>query len=207
MREQLRKEIVKRTGEYVHSAAAAAAYEEESAKIVSSFDQMVADGKSELEAYRAMLDDIEAMKIVLSTIPEPEDVAERKAREKARKKANKAFRRQVGSMQALLWILTVAWYFLYSFHSGRWATSWLLFLGSSVGSMLLDIVVKHSEGKAWSKCGDWHGIFWVGLVMLYFQTSFLFGNWATSWLLFLVGAGVEVVWDMFQKNKNDPEGK
>ena len=46
MREQLRREIVKRTGEYVQSAAAAAAYEEESVKITESFDRLVSEGKS-----------------------------------------------------------------------------------------------------------------------------------------------------------------
>ena len=199
MREQLRKEIVKRTGGYVHSAAAAAAYEEESAKITKAYDQMLAEGKSELEAYRAMLDDIEAMKIILSSIPTSEEEAERERQRKREKKEKKSFRKMVGSMQAVLWLLTVIWYFLYSFGSGNWHLSWLTFLGSAAGSVLLDIIVKHNEGIPWHKCGGWHGVFWIGLVMLYFAGSFLWGNWATSWLLFPAGAIVEVLWEMWKK--------
>lgn len=212
MREQLRKEIVKRTGEYVHSAAAAAVYEEESAKITASYDQMVSEGKSELEAYRAMLDDIEAMKILLAAIPPSE--AEQSAnteeskwgqfwenhnKRRAEKKEKKEFRKMVGSMQALLWLLTPIWYFLYSYHSGNWATSWLTFLGSAAGSVLLDIIIKHNEGTPWKQCGGWHGVFWIVLTMFYFLTSFHWGNWATSWLLFPAGAAVEVLWGMGKK--------
>lgn len=209
MREQLRKEIVKRTGEYVHSAAAAAVYEEESAKITENYDQMVSEGKSELEAYRAMLDDIEAMKITLSAIPPSETEQDANTNgskigqfwaahnaNRARKKENKEFRKMVGSMQGLLWLLTFIWYFLYSIHSGNWATSWLTFLGSAAGSVLLNIVVKHNEGTPWKKCGGWHGVFWIVLTMLYFSSSFFRGNWATSWLLFPAGAAVEVLWNM-----------
>ena len=89
MREQLRKEIVKRTGEYVQSAAAAAAYEEESAKIAAEYDRLVAEGKTELEAYRAMLDDIEAMKLLLAAIPPSEKIREEQA--KKEKRLNRKF--------------------------------------------------------------------------------------------------------------------
>ena len=160
MREQLRREIVKRTGEYVQSAAAAAAYEEESKKITASYDELIAQGKSELEAYRAMLDDIEAMKIILEAIPSTEEEQTRQEARAAEKKKRKAFRKMAGSLQGILWLMTVIWYFLCSFTFGNWHMSWLLFLGSAAGSVLIDILVKYNEGTPLKKCGGWHGIFW-----------------------------------------------
>ena len=198
MREQLRREIVKRTGEYVQSAAAAAAYEEESKKITASYDELIAQGKSELEAYRAMLDDIEAMKIILEAIPSTEEEQTRQEARAAEKKKRKAFRKMAGSLQGILWLMTVIWYFLCSFTFGNWHMSWLLFLGSAAGSVLIDILVKYNEGTPLKKCGGWHGIFWIALVMFYFWCSFTFGGWALTWLLFPAGAAVEVFWKMLQ---------
>ena len=198
MREQLRREIVKRTGEYVQSAAAAAAYEEESGKITASYDRLIAEGKSELDAYRAMLDDIEAMKIILASIPSTEEEQARAEAKAADKKKRKAFRKMAGSMQGVLWLLTVIWYFLYSFATGNWHLSWLLFLGSSAGSVLIDILVKYNEGIPLKKCGGWHGVFWLALVMFYFWFSFATGIWHLSWLLFPLGAVVEVFWKMLR---------
>jgi len=194
MREQLRKEIVKRTGEYVQSAAAAAAYEEESAKITSSYDRMVAEGMSELEAYRALLEDIDAMKLVLAAIPVSEEMQKKKERQE--KKRNRKLRKLVGSMQAVLWLLTLVWYFLSSFITGDWHLTWLVFLGSAAGSTLLDIVVKYNEGTPLRKCGGWYGVFWLALLMFYFWFSFTFGGWALTWLLFPLGAVVEIFWKM-----------
>ncbi|MBQ8641792.1 MAG: hypothetical protein IJ480_06190 [Clostridia bacterium] len=192
MREQLRREIVKRTGEYVQSAAAAAAYEEESAKITASFDKMVAEGKTELEAYRAMLDDIEAMKLVLASIPVSEEI--RAQEEKQSRKRNRNFRKLAGGMQGVLWLLTLIWYFLSSFITGDWHLTWLVFLGSAAGSTLLDILVKYNEGTPLHRCGGWHGVFWLTLTMFYFWFSFTFGGWALTWLLFPAGAMAEVLW-------------
>lgn len=194
MREQLRKEIVKRTGEYVQSAAAAAAYEEESAKITASYDKMVAEGMSELEAYRALLEDIDAMKLVLAAIPVSEEMQKKKERQE--KKRNRKLRKLVGSMQAVLWLLTLVWYFLSSFITGDWHLTWLVFLGSAAGSTLLDIVVKYNEGTPLRKCSGWHGVFWLSLIMFYFWFSFTFGGWALTWLLFPLGAVVEIFWKM-----------
>ncbi len=194
MREQLRKEIVKRTGEYVQSAAAAAAYEEESAKITASYDRMVAEGMSELEAYRALLEDIDAMKLVLAAIPVSEEMQKKKERQE--KKRNRKLRKLVGSMQAVLWLLTLVWYFLSSFITGDWHLTWLVFLGSAAGSTLLDIVVKYNEGTPLRKCGGWYGVFWLALLMFYFWFSFTFGGWALTWLLFPLGAVVEIFWKM-----------
>lgn len=196
MREQLRKEIVKRTGEYVQSAAAAAAYEEESAKIAAEYDRLVAEGKTELEAYRAMLDDIEAMKLLLAAIPPSEKIREEQA--KKEKRLNRKFRKMVGGMQGILWILTPIWYLLSSFVTDMWHLTWLVFLGSAAGSILLDILVKYNEGTPLRKCGGWHGIFWLCLVMFYFTFSFASGLWALSWLLFPAGAIVEILWKMLE---------
>lgn len=196
MREQLRKEIVKQTGEYVRSAAAAAAYEEESDRITAAYDALVAEGKSELEAYRAMLADIEAMKAILAAIPRTEEETEREEKRRTETKRKMAFRKKAGALQGVLWLLTVIWYFLSSFLTGDWHLTWLIFLGSAAGSILLNILVKYNEGVPLRKCGGWRGIFWIVLTMLYFWISFHFGGWALTWLLFPAGAAAEILWNM-----------
>ena len=197
VREQLRKEIVKRTGEYVQSSAAAEAYEKESARIAAEYDRLVAEGRSELEAYRAMLADIEVMKAILASIPPSETI--RSAEEKKEKRKNRKLRKLVGGMQGVMWCLTPIWYFISSFITGDWHLTWLVFLGSAAGSILLDILVKYNEGKPLHKCGGWHGIFWISLVMFYFWFSFTFGGWALTWLLFPAGAAAEVLWKTLKK--------
>ncbi len=198
MREQLRKEIVKRTGEFVQSAQAAAVYEEESKKIADGYDKLVAEGKTELEAYRAMLADIEAMKaaLVAVSITEEATAEAEQNHKKAEKQKKKNLRKLAGSMQGILWLLTPIWYFLYSAVSGNWHFSWLVFLGSAAGSTLIDILVKYNEGKPLKECGGWHGVFWIGLTMLYFVISFQLGGiaWAFTWLLFPFGAILEILW-------------
>ena len=114
------------------------------------------------------------------------------------KQKKKAFRKTAGALQGMLWILTVIWYFLYSFATGNWHLSWLLFLGSSAGSVLLDILVKYNEGTPLKKCGGWHGIFWIALTMFYFWFSFTFGGWALTWLFFPAGAAAEILWKMLR---------
>lgn len=203
MREQLRKEIVKRTGSCVQSAEGAAVYEEESAKITEHYDRMVADGMTELEAYKALLNDINIMRLKLLAVQAEEAAAaaEKQASETAKtekKQKNKKLRRLAGGMHAILWLLTPIWYLLSSFFTGDWHMTWLLFLGSAIGSILLDIVVKYNEGMPLHKHGGWHGIFWIGLVMFYFWFSFTFGHWALTWLLFPAGAVVEVFWKILR---------
>ncbi len=198
MREQLRKEIVRRTGELVQSAQAAAVYEEESKKIAAGYDKLVAQGMTELEAYRAMLADIETMRAALAVVTAAEEAEAEAARneEQAGKQRKKNFRKLAGSMQAVLWLLTVIWYFLYSAVSGNWHLSWLTFLGSAAGSTLIDILVRHHDGKPLKECAGWHGVFWIALTMAYFVVSFQWGGiaWAFTWLLFPAGAAVEVLW-------------
>ncbi len=198
MREQLRKEIVKRTGEFVQSAQAAAVYEEESKKIAAEYDRLVAQGMTELEAYRAMLSDIEAMKAALAAVSAAAEAEAETARnaEKAASQKKKSFRKLAGSMQAILWLLTPLWYFVYSAVSGNWHLSWLTFLGSAAGSVLIDILVKYHEGKPLKECAGWHGVFWIVLTMAYFVVSFQLGGiaWAFTWMLFPAGAAVEVLW-------------
>ncbi|MBR4961763.1 MAG: hypothetical protein IKY52_12775 [Clostridia bacterium] len=199
MREQLRKEIVRRTGEYVQSSAAAETYERESARIAAEYDRLVAEGKTELEAYRALLADIDTMKAILASIPPSETIrAAEEKKEKANRK-NRRLRKLAGGMQGVMWCLTPVWYFLSSFITGNWHLTWLVFLGSAAGSILLNILVKYNEGTPLRKCGGWHGIFWIALVMFYFWLSFTFGGWALTWLMFPAGAAVEILWKTLNK--------
>ena len=120
LREQLRKEIVKRTGECVQSAEGAAVYEEESARIAESYDRMVAEGMAELDAYKALLNDINIMRMKLLAVQAEEAAAaaekqEPKTAKKEEKRKNKKLRALAGGMQAILCIWEP-----YTRSSGQW---------------------------------------------------------------------------------------
>jgi len=203
MREQLRKEIVKQAGSYVQSAEAAAVYEEESARITAHYDQLVADGKAEIDAYREMLADIEVMKTLLANISVAGEEAQKEAREKEQKARNRQKAKKLsqisGAANGALWLITVLYYFLSSFITGDWHLTWLTFLASSVGSILISMAVQYNKGVPLAKLKGWHGVFWLLLVIAYFRISFLTGAWHLTWLLFIGGSLVETLAKMVRK--------
>ncbi|MBE6570506.1 MAG: hypothetical protein E7658_09875 [Ruminococcaceae bacterium] len=201
MKKHLKQEMDKLAGEFTHSAAQAA-MAEASAELEAEYDTMVESGKSELEAYRAVLKDVEKMREILAALPKTEEEREAEA-EKAK---SRAWRKKVngihGHLEGLMWVATVILYFLVSFTTGWWHLTWLMFLGGAMGSILLSIVSAWLKGKPLSKQGGkWRGLMWLGITELYFLISFLLGGWHLTWLIFVLGAMIEILLGLASKWK------
>jgi len=65
------------------------------------------------------------MKLLLASIPPSEKIREEQA--KKEKRLNRKFRKMVGGMQGVLWIMTPIWYLLSSFVTDMWHLTWLVF--------------------------------------------------------------------------------
>ena len=90
-----------------------------------------------------------------------------------------------GAASSMLWISVVMLYFLISFLSNSWATTWVIFL---VGAVLQQVVN--------SVFTDQKRVMTTGMVMttaaiLYLILSFGTGYWHLTWLIFLAAVAVD----------------
>jgi len=202
MKKELKKKIESLCGE-VGTAAAAEKIDELTEKIDAEFERRVAGGQSELDAYRELLSDVDRIKAMLAELPETDEESERKERAKNARKINAL----LGSIEAAMWLLTVVAYFAISFLFGHWHMTWLIFLSSSIGSVLFDMLRKYNKGVPFEKVmeQEFSGVLWLGIVIVYFLYSFTVGGWAWSysWLIFILGAVVEVILDGIRKARRD----
>ena len=202
MKKELKKKIESMCGE-VGTAAAAEKIDELTEKIDAEFERRVAGGQSELDAYRELLSDVDKIKAMLAELPETDEESERKERAKNARKINA----MLGSIEAAMWLLTVVAYFAISFLFGHWHMTWLIFLSSSIGSVLFDMLRKYNKGVPFEKVmeQEFSGVLWLGIVIVYFLYSFTVGGWAWSysWLIFILGAVVEVILDGIRKARRD----
>jgi len=202
MKKELKKKLESICDE-IGTAAAAEKIDEMVGQISSEFDKKVADGQSELDAYRELLADVEKIKAMLAELPETDEEADAKERKKNAKKINAL----LGSIEACMWILTVVAYFAISFLFGHWHMTWLIFLSSSIGSVLFDMLRKYNRGVPFDQVmhEEFSGVLWLGIVIVYFLYSFTFSGWtwAYSWLIFLIGAVIEVIRDGLWRMRNN----
>lgn len=202
MKKELKKKIEAMCAE-IGPAAAAANVDELMEKLEEKFDQRVEEGKSELEAYRELLTDVDAIKEMLASMPKKDNDAEEERRERERngRRANAL----MDSFEPAMWILIVIAYFALSFLTGKWHLTWLIFLMGANGSILFDMVRKHNRGKPLNEVIDreFSGLMWITITILYFLYSFTVGGWAWaySWMIFLVGALIEVLRDGIRRAK------
>ena len=202
MKKELKKKLESLRDE-IGTAAAAEKIKEITADADAEFERRVAEGQSELDAYRAMLADMEKIKAMLAELPKTIEEEEREQRRRDAKKMNAL----LGSMEAAMWILTPIVWFAVSMLFGHWHMTWLMFLSSAIGSVLFDMLRKYNKGVPFEKVmeQDFSGVLWIGIVMVYFLYSFIVGGWAWaySWLIFPLGAAIEVIRDGIRKMKRD----
>ena len=198
MKKQLRKKLEQIWAE-VETEAAAERLDELTEQVDAEFERRVAEGQSELDAYRELLGDVNKIREMLESLPETDEEAERKEREKNAGKMNAL----LDSVEAAMWLLTVVAYFAVSFLFGHWHLTWLIFLSSAIGSVIFDMLRKYNRGKPLAKVFDeeFSGVLWLGIVIIYFLFSFTVGGWAWaySWLIFILGAVIEVIRDGIRK--------
>ena len=76
--------------------------------------------------------------------------------------------------------------------------SWLRFMeygdGGSMGSILLDMLMKYNHGVPLGKQkSNWSALLWLAAVILYFLISFTFGHWHLTWMIFLVATILQIL--------------
>jgi uncharacterized membrane protein len=202
----MKKELMKKLKsmcEEIGTAAAAEKIDELADEVSAAFDRKVSEGQSELDAYRELLADVDRIREMLASLPETEAETEAKERKKSAKKMNAL----LDSIETCMWLLTVAAYFAISFLFGHWHMTWLIFLSSAIGSVLFDMLRKYNRGVPFEKVmhEEFSGVLWLGIVILYFLYSFTVGGWAWSysWLIFILGAVIEVIRDGLWKSRGE----
>jgi len=88
------------------------------------------------------------------------------------------------AMSSALWPLLVVLYLAFSFITGWWHISWIIFL---VGACVQQLIVYKFTSTEKRK-GLWHGLMWTATVILYFIISFGAQAWGWSWMIFLAAA-------------------
>lgn len=192
MKKELKKKL-KSMCEEIGTAAAAEKIDELADEVSAEFDRKVSEGQNELDAYRELLADVDRIRAMLESLPETEEEADEKERQKNAKKANAL----LDTLETCMWLLTPVAYLAVSFLFGHWHMTWLMFLSSAIGSVLFDMLRKYNRGIPFEKVmhEEFSGVLWLGIVIVYFLYSFTVGGWvwAYSWLIFILGAVVEVI--------------
>lgn len=202
MKKELKKKL-KSMCDDIGTAAAAEKIDELADEISAAFDKKVSDGQSELDAYRELLADVDKIREMLKSLPETEEEAEQKEREKNAKKVNAL----LDTIETCMWLLTPVLYLAVSFLFGHWHMTWLMFLSSAIGSVLFDMLRKYNKGIPFDKVmhKEFSGVLWLGIVITYFLYSFTVGGWAWaySWLIFPLGAVIEIIRDGLWKMRGN----
>ena len=194
MKKQLKHEINKLYEEYDGVSAAYAPKVDTIEEMTDDFDNMVESGMTELEAYQTLYKDVERMRIVLEKLPLTGCEKAEEADRSARREFYKWLKKLRGNMESIQWLLTTMLYFLISFRFGHWHMTWLLFVGGSMGSILLDMLMKYNHGVPLGKQkGSWSALLWLATVILYFLISFTFGHWHLTWMIFLAATILQIL--------------
>jgi len=177
------------------SAAAAAKEDELKSDLAEQYEQRIQAGMSELDAYRDVLKNVDQIRAMLLSLPKSEAEEEQRKSKEEQKRSEKI----LDKISSCLWIGTLIAYFLISFGTGLWAYTWLIFLWSSIGQNILDMVKKLGRGKPKKKVlrSGLSSILWIGVVILYFIVSFGSGLWHLTWLLFPAATLVQILMGLF----------
>lgn len=173
------------------SAAAAAKYDELSKQMNADYDARIKAGMSEIDAYRDVLRDVDKIQELLNSLPKTDEDDERISRQKSFKWLSKNLSRISGCM----WIATAIVYLLFSMTYGGWEITWLIFLWTTIGQIVLNMVKKYNRGVKLKKVlkGGLSGILWVAVTILYFLFSMIVGYWHLSWLIFPFAAMMQIM--------------
>lgn len=196
----MKEEIYRKLKELSDEAGSAAAAEycgELAEKLGDAYDKRVSAGMSELDAYRAVLANIDEIEKTIKSLEKTEQEVSAKEFARGRKESFKAF----GKINTALWLLVVIVYILFSMRFGRWQYTWLIFIWASMGQVIMDMVKDYNKGKPLDRVmrSGFSGCLWLGVTILYFIFSFATGAWATSWVIFLAAAIIQTLSGIFFK--------
>lgn len=188
MKKELKKTI-KQLCDDVGTAAAAQKLDDLTEDLTEEYDKRVEAGMAELDAYRDVLKNIDAIREMLESLPKTDEEIERRERECGRKNLE----RILDKISACMWICTIIVYFSISLNYGGWSMTWLIFLWSSIGQTILSMVKKYNRGRTLKKVfkSGLSGILWLVVTIAYFFFSFATGDWYITWIIFLFGALIQ----------------
>ena len=195
MKNELKKTISQLCGE-VGTASAAARQEGLTEELEQEYDRRVRAGMAEIDAYRDVLKNIDAIREMLESLPETDEETKRAEREEGRKNLERILEK----ISTCMWLCTVIAFVLLGFRFG-WRYSWLVFLWSSMGQTLLDMVKRVNRGKPLEKVmkDGRDSVFWIAVTIVYFLVSIASCAWHISWLVFLGGAVIQTFLSIFFK--------
>lgn len=196
----MKKEIEKKIKELCDNAGSAAAAEicpDLTEDIERAYDERVAAGMSELDAYRDVFRNVGEIKKMLYSMPLTEE-EELGRRTKENRKYNEKLLDKICSS---LWLLVVIVYLLFSMSVGGWGYTWLIFLWGAIGQTFFGMIKKYNRGTPLKKVlrKGISTIMWLAITMLYFLFSFATGSWHITWIIFIFGALLENVINIFCK--------
>ncbi|MGN1409692.1 MAG: hypothetical protein ACI4XJ_05905 [Eubacteriales bacterium] len=196
----MKKEIEKKIKELCDEAGSAAAAEicpDLTEDIERAYDERIAAGMSELDAYRDVLRNVDDIKKMLDSMPLTEDEERGRRTKDSRKYSEKLLDKICTS----LWLLVVIVYLLFSLTFGGWRYTWLIFLWGAIGQTFFDMLKKYNRGTPLKKVlrKGISAIMWLAITMAYFVFSFATGKWAVTWIIFIFGALLENVINIFCK--------
>ncbi len=95
-----------------------------------------------------------------------------------------------GALMSSFWLLVTAFYVIFSFQTGMWHISWVIFLFASAVNSLLRIPGVRKPKKIF---GLLSGALWTATTGMYFIISFATGGWHITWIIFLIATALNNV--------------
>ena len=199
LKNQLKKKVQTMCDD-MGTAAAAEKAAELAEEMSEEYDKKVASGMTELDAYKELLRDMDKIEEMLRALPETDEEADTKEEIKSRSDWNKKLSAIQDKVNGLWWLLTVIFYFWFSFTFGKWHLTWLIFLSSAIGSIVIDMLFSYNKGVPKKKVfGKLHGILWLAIIIAYFLISLTVGKWHLTWIIFVMGAVIESITGLVEK--------
>lgn len=99
-----------------------------------------------------------------------------------------------GAINAALWCIMVAAYFIVSFFTMKWYITWVMFLIAAAATSLISLIFCGNDKK--KIVGAIQGAFWCLVVAAYFMISFRTFAWHITWIIFLIGGAVSSLIDL-----------
>ena len=158
------------------------------------YDDLLSEGKSEQEAYDAVIQGIGDVRPLVepdgsAVSAEAAPESQPSAPETAADETHPGLRGAVGG----IWMLFTALYLLISFTTHAWHITWILFLIAPAVINILNAVLD-AKSRPGSGRGAAIAALWLLTTALYFVLSFATGAWRLTWILFLIaGAATGLV--------------
>ena len=175
---------------------------------LEKYDDLIADGKTPEEAYQAAVDGIgDISQLIEPAYVPPQPSGETAVSvQKGEKTVHVAVnfdgededpdelarrKKLLNSAIGAIWLVCVALYFMWSFASGKWYITWIVFLLTPGLTQLLTAAfywnVPEKRKKVRDNC---IGAMWMFLTAAYFVVSFATGAWYITWVMFLIAAAL-----------------